>query len=101
MNLVQHKSFQGEEVNLDGHHYDHCDFDSCVLVYRGLDLFSLSNCRFYSCGLRMADYAQRTMTALSLLYHSGFRPMIDNELAHIQHGSYLPPNLRQSPPDQP
>lgn len=100
MNKISNSTFQNVPVSLDGIHYDHCQFTNCALVFHGQNLFSLTNCTFNGCWLRMDEFALNTVTMLSVFYHTGFRPLVEMEIERIQKGDYLPPNFLKQQPAQ-
>lgn len=86
---VTHKNqtFENVNVDLDGHSYDGCTFRNCQLVYRGGEPPTIINCSFYGVTFGFDDAAGRTVNFMSLLFHGGFRHVIDATFNNIRHGT--------------
>jgi hypothetical protein len=82
MRISEHV-FEGQEVILDFHHFNHCTFKNCLLVVHGLGGFDLLNCEVDSCRWYFRGPAAVTMGVLAQLYHGGFAGVVEETFAEI------------------
>jgi len=69
MKQVVGKTFTGETITLDNHHYKKCNFHSCTFVYSGSGGFSLSNNTIASdCKFIFTGCAGDTVSAMKAIY---------------------------------
>lgn len=68
MEVVSDKTFENEEVHVDGKHFVRCVFKNCVLVFSGTP-FQGSYTDFGSSSLRFDGPANGTLNFLIALYH--------------------------------
>jgi hypothetical protein len=86
MRISEH-IFEGEEVVLDFHHFDHCTFKDCRLIVHGLGSFDLLNCEVVSCNWYFSGPAAVTMKVLAQLYHGGFAAIVESAFTEIVRAS--------------
>jgi hypothetical protein len=80
---IQGSTFENDIVELDGNTYAHCDFRHCVLAYRGEPPPRFAQCSFLQCSFRFEDAAGHTLSFLTSLYHSSFKPYVEQTFAKI------------------
>lgn len=81
------KTFEGEEIRLDGNEYVNCAFVSCHFHYGGADAVAFSNCRFDQCQWAFVDSASNTLRFMAGLYHGlgqGGRELIEQLFESIR-----------------
>ncbi len=66
-----HQNYSNKTVKLDGHEYYGCNFDGCVLVYRGGKPPVLTDSSITNCQFRLDGPAGDTGGFLRMLYHHG------------------------------
>jgi hypothetical protein len=86
MRISEHV-FEGEEVVLDFHNFDHCTFKRCRLVVHGVGGFDFLNCEVVSCQWHFGGPAAVTMNVLEQLYRGGFAPIVEQTFKQIMHKS--------------
>ncbi len=69
MALFTNSSFRNTSVLLDGHEYQNCIFENCLLEIRATDVFSLIGCTFKACQWSFTGPAANTFQVLKGLYH--------------------------------
>ena len=82
MRISEH-IFEGQDVTLDFHHFDHCTFKDCRLVVHGFGDFEFLNCDVISCRWHFSGPAAVTMKVLTQLYRGGFAPIVEKTFAQI------------------
>ena len=80
---IQGSTFENDIVELDWNVYEHCHFRHCILVYRGGPPPRFAQCTFFQCAFRFDDAAGHTLSFLTSLYHSSFKPYVEQTLAKI------------------
>ena len=76
-------SYENDIVELDGNEYDHCDFQHCILVYRGGTPPRFAHCSFLQSPFRFEDAAGNTLSFLASLYHGGFKTDVEQTFKKI------------------
>ena len=61
----KNKKFVKERVELDGHSYEHCDFEGCLLVLERGET-EIENCTFKDCRLMLVGHALRIAKILKI-----------------------------------
>lgn len=69
MKITKNK-FANEEVVLDFHEYEGCEFTSCRFVVLGYGPFALNQCEVTSCEFTFAGPAASTIQTMSTIYHN-------------------------------
>lgn len=82
------QTFTDQNVDLDFNHFERCAFLRCRLVYRGAGFINLHTCTFTDISFRFDDAASRTVETLTLMYHSGLRPTVEDLLRNLVRGVY-------------
>ena len=70
-------------VALDGNDYDHCNFEHCILVYRGGIPPRFAHCSFLQSPFRFEDAAGNTLSFMASLYHGGFKTYVEQTFKKI------------------
>jgi hypothetical protein len=65
------KTFEREDVRLDGNVFTGCTFKGCRVIFTGTQMGALSVCRFDNCDFQFHGPAQNTLEFLALLYKEG------------------------------
>ena len=68
MKITKNK-LANEEVILDFHEYESCEFDSCRFVILGHGPFALNQCEITNCEFTFAGPAASTLQTLATIYH--------------------------------
>jgi len=63
-------NFNNEEVILDFHEYDGCNFTNCKFVVLGYGAFALNQCEVTNCEFTFAGPAASTIQTMSTIYNS-------------------------------
>ncbi len=66
---ISKNKFANEEVILDFHEYEGCEFNSCRFVILGYGPFALNQCEITNCEFSFAGPAASTLQTLATLYH--------------------------------
>ena len=61
----RNKKFIKERVELDGHSYEHCDFEGCLIVLERGET-EIENCTFKDCRLMLIGQALRIAKILQI-----------------------------------
>jgi hypothetical protein len=61
----KNKKFVKERVELDGHSYEHCDFEGCLIVLERGET-EIENCTFKDCRLMLVGQALRIAKILKI-----------------------------------
>ena len=69
MKISKH-NFESEEVILDFHEYDSCEFKNCKFVVLGYGPFILSECEVVNCEFHFAGPAASTIQTMTTIYHN-------------------------------
>jgi hypothetical protein len=67
---ISNNKFANEEVVLDFHQYDACEFTNCRFVVLGYGAFSLNQCEVTNCEFTFAGPAASTIQTMATIYHS-------------------------------
>ncbi len=80
-----------ETVRVDGHQYDNCTFDRCVLQFRGVAPTGFRDCQLNGCRWSFVGNAATTLNFLSDLYQ-GFgdwgRNVVDATFENVRRDAY-------------
>lgn len=68
---IENRSFQDEQVVLDGNTYTNCTFRRCVMVYSATSEMSLTNCRLEGVEWAFDGPAARVLSFLHATYQGG------------------------------
>lgn len=91
MRISEHV-FNNEDVVLDFHEFDHCEFNRCRLILFGCGPFTMINNQFNECSFHVDGPAKLTLRVLSQLYHGGFQAYVENLLAQLRAHPPQPPD---------
>ena len=69
MKISNHK-FTNEEVVLDFHEYETCDFANCTFVVLGYGAFALNKCEVTNCQFTFAGPAASVIQTMATIYHN-------------------------------
>lgn len=64
-------TFANEEVVLDFHEYDSCEFRDCRFVVLGHGPFVLNKCEVINCSFHFAGPAASTVQTMAAIYKTG------------------------------
>ena len=67
---ISKNTFTNEEVVLDFHEYEACNFTNCRFVVLGYGPFSLNQCEVTNCEFTFAGPAASTIQTMSTIYHN-------------------------------
>ena len=67
---ISNNSFNNEEVVLDFHEYDTCEFTNCRFVVLGYGAFALNKCEVKNCEFTFAGPAASTIQTMGTIYTS-------------------------------
>jgi len=84
MRISEH-AFEGQDLVLDFHHFDHCTFKDCRLFVHGVGGFHFVDCEIVECQWHFCGPAAVTMKVLGQLYRSGFALIVERAFAEIVH----------------
>ncbi len=93
MKIVEH-DFGNQEVILDFHEYENCQFRNCRFVVLGFGPFSLNKCEVIDCQFTFAGPAANTIQTMTAIYHNNGdqgRQLIEATFAAIRN----PPQPQQ------
>ena len=69
MKISKHQ-FTNEEVVLDFHEYEGCEFTNCRFVVLGYGAFALNQCEVKNCEFTFAGPAASVVQTMATIYHS-------------------------------
>jgi len=64
-----HRTFVGEEIDLDGNTFTGCVFRRCIIRFSARATVSMSDCKFHDCTLTVGGPAALTLDYLRAVYH--------------------------------
>lgn len=67
---ISKNNFTNEEVVLDFHEYEACQFTNCRFVVLGYGPFSLNQCEVTNCEFTFAGPAASTIQTMTTIYHN-------------------------------
>jgi hypothetical protein len=67
---ISKTNFANEEVVLDFHEYEACQFTNCRFVVLGYGAFALNQCEVTNCEFTFAGPAASTIQTMSTIYHN-------------------------------
>jgi len=67
---ISNNKFTNEEVVLDFHEYETCDFTNCRFVVLGYGAFALNKCEVKNCEFTFAGPAASVIQTMATIYHS-------------------------------
>ncbi|MGD7653171.1 MAG: hypothetical protein ACQCXQ_08150 [Verrucomicrobiales bacterium] len=68
---IRNHQFDSEEVVLDFHDYEGCEFNKCRFVVLGYGPFTLNKCEVHSCEFSFAGPAAGTIQTMANIYRIG------------------------------
>jgi hypothetical protein len=67
---ITKNTFTNEEVVLDFHEYEACEFNNCRFVVLGYGPFALNQCEVTNCEFTFAGPAASTIQTMTTIYHN-------------------------------
>jgi hypothetical protein len=67
---ISNNKFSNEEVVLDFHEYNACEFTNCRFVVLGYGAFALNQCEVKNCEFTFAGPAASVVQTMATIYHS-------------------------------
>ena len=67
---ISNNNFTSEEVILDFHEYESCQFTNCRFVVLGYGPFSLNQCEVVNCEFTFAGPAASVIQTMTTIYHN-------------------------------
>jgi hypothetical protein len=67
---ISKNKFTNEEVVLDFHEYEGCEFTNCRFVVLGYGAFALNQCEVTNCEFTFAGPAASVVQTMATIYHS-------------------------------
>lgn len=67
---ISKNKFSNEEVVLDFHEYESCEFTNCRFVVLGYGPFALNQCEVTNCEFTFAGPAASTIQTMTTIYHN-------------------------------
>ena len=91
---ISNYQFSNEEVLLDFHQYETCQFTNCRLVVLGHGPFALNQCEINNCEFTFAGPAASTIQTLATIYHINDqgKQLVEGTFEQIRKASSTPPN---------
>jgi hypothetical protein len=68
---ISNNKFANEEVVLDFHEYQACEFTNCRFVILGYGVFALNQCEVKNCEFTFAGPAASVIQTMATIYHIG------------------------------
>lgn len=68
MNKFMYSNFEDTTIDLDGKHFENCNFKNCVIRFNGNALFTLIGCNFHTCKWTLDGPASTTIQFLRMMY---------------------------------
>jgi hypothetical protein len=68
---ISNNKFANEEVVLDFHEYNTCEFTNCRFVILGYGAFALNQCEVKNCEFTFAGPAASVIQTMATIYHIG------------------------------
>lgn len=86
---ITKNTFNNEEVVLDFHEYDTCEFRDCRFVVLGYGPFVLNKCEVVNCTFHFAGPAATTIQTMASLYANGEqgKNLIEATFENIRRGA--------------
>jgi hypothetical protein len=91
MKTISGRTFKNEEVVLDFRRFEDCKFMECNVIINGHGAFQLIRCTFVGGKFVFGEAAERTVLAMTLLYHAGAQQMIERTFENIRRGTHHRP----------
>lgn len=91
LKVISKKSFIGENVELDNHHYKSCQFSNCNMVFKGKGRVALEQCEFSDVRWHFTDYAGHSIGFLAAMYTGfgdGGKQLVESTFENIRKGLY-------------
>jgi hypothetical protein len=86
MGTFKGETFENETIKLDGNEYIDCTFRECEFVYAGYGPVIMRGNKIFGYKLTFIDSAQRTLNLMEVLYHGGFKDLIEKTFENIRKG---------------
>jgi hypothetical protein len=67
---ISNNKFSSEEVVLDFHEYETCEFTNCRFVVLGYGPFALNQCEVKNCEFTFAGPAASVIQTMATIYHN-------------------------------
>ena len=67
---ISNSKFTSEEVVLDFHEYETCEFTNCRFVVLGYGAFALNKCEVKNCEFTFAGPAASVIQTMATIYHN-------------------------------
>lgn len=83
---VLEQRFSGEQVVIDGKHFEDCSFDTCTLVYQGGVPPNFVRCEFAAPRFVFEEAAQSTIQLMSAIYNGIDERIIEKTFDEIRKG---------------
>lgn len=86
---ISNNKFTKEEVILDFHEYNSCEFTDCRFVVLGYGAFSLNQCEVKNCEFTFAGPAASVIQTMSTIYKIGDqgKNLIEGTFEQIRNGA--------------
>ena len=95
---IQDQTLHDQLVTLDGHEYVRCVLMNCYVLVTATSCFSLRACEFKSCRFSFGGAAGLTLNALAILYHGGFKALLEDTFRNVAAGAVPPVELQRAVP---
>ncbi|WP_025041160.1 hypothetical protein [Nitrosospira briensis] len=85
----ENKSFKNETIDIDFNSFINCQFEDCMLVFRGYGLIGMEGCTFTNVSWSMAGAAANTLKFMAGIYHGageGGKNIIEATFMSIRKG---------------
>ena len=90
--VVSGQHFENEEITLDSKQFVGCNFERCTIKILGVAPFGLGGCTFDECSFVFEGSAQLTLQVLAMMYHNGFKELIEDVFVSVRNG--VPPEIQ-------
>jgi hypothetical protein len=91
---ISNYQFANEEVVLDFHHYEACQFNTCRLVVLGHGDFAFERCEITNCEFTFAGPAASSIKTMATIYHQmgdQGKALIEGTFNQIRNAAGNPP----------
>jgi hypothetical protein len=89
MMRIEDKTFEDQQVRLDGNEYIKCIFKHCELQFGAMEPVTMVECSFDQCSWSFTGAAALTVKFMTALYHGageGGRKLIEQTFEDIRRG---------------
>ena len=91
------QKFAKSDIRLDGKYFVGCSFENCVLRFGGTEVFGFQNCTASNARFEFDGHAAAVLSALSVLYGSGFKSDVESLFQRIRDMSKTRPGFAEKP----